>query len=93
MLTINQIHVPPSPLSCLDVLIKISFCLEINCYGILTGWWNVESSEVLRDALARRMCPCHPCQLLESNSSQLGGFRSGDVLKNERENKAIKGKI
>lgn len=66
--------------------------LEMNCNGILKGWWNVKSAEGLWDALARHMRPCHLCQLLESNSNQLGGCRSGDVMKNKRENKAIKGK-
>lgn len=58
----------------------------------LKDWWNEYSAEVLRDALARHMCPCHLCQLLESNSNQLDGCRSGDVMKNKRENKAVKGK-
>lgn len=92
MLTVNQIHVPSSLFSWLDLLIKITLWLGMNCNSISKGWWNVQSAEVLWNALARRTCPWHLCQLLKSDSNQLAGYRSGDVMKNKRENKAIKGK-
>lgn len=65
----------------------------MNCKSISKGWWNVQSAEVLWDALARRTCPWRLCQLLKSDSNQLAGYRSGDVMKNKRENKAIGGKF
>lgn len=82
----------PLPIFLVRLANKNILWLEMNCNAILKGWWNVESAEVLWDALARHTYPCHLCQLLESHSNQLGGCRSGDVMKNKRENKAIKGK-
>lgn len=64
----------------------------MNCNSISKGWWNVQSAEVLWDALARRICPWRLCQLLKRDSNQLAGYRSGNVMRNKRENRAIKGK-
>lgn len=82
----------PLPVFLVRLTHKSTSWLGTNCNSISRDWWNVQSAEVLWDALARRTCPWCLCQLLKSDSNQLAGYRSGDVMKNKRENKAIKGK-